>query len=65
MELQILYDRLEKPYAPGDIVRLNLVYQRIYGSLTDEEKRLAEYYVDQLIESPKKRILPPDRVGAH
>jgi hypothetical protein len=55
-ELCDLFYRLEPPYGSKEIRQFNQVYERIYLSLHQEEKKRAEILVDILIdglESPE------------
>jgi hypothetical protein len=48
-EIDALFNSLRKPCGPGEIVRFNLAYQRVYPQLSQTEKRRAEDLVDALI----------------
>ena len=53
-ELNTLINAMASPYGQGDIVRFNLLYQRIYPQLSRDEKRRAEEFVDALIAGVEK-----------
>ena len=62
-QLQSLFNSLDAPYGQGEIVRFNLLYQRIYGELSRDERRHAEKLVDELIEGVEKEELKPRIYG--
>lgn len=49
LRLRTVFNGLKRPYEPGDIVRFNLLYSRIYNRLDEHERRCAEEFVDALI----------------
>lgn len=57
LELQTTFGTFKPPYGKGDIVRFNLLYQRIYNQLNREEKRRAEEFVDALIANVESQEL--------
>ncbi len=57
LDLQILFNGLERPYGLNDILRFNRTYQKIYGRLGREEKRRSEEFVDALIEGVERKEL--------
>ena len=57
LELQRVFDKLEKPYGLPDILLFNRTYQSVYGLLGKEEKQRAEELVDALIEGLESRKL--------
>ncbi len=62
-EINELFDNLHAPYGKGEIVRFNLVYQRIYPCLSQAEKKRAEKLVDELIENLQDVRLAPEIYG--
>ncbi|MDD5037508.1 MAG: hypothetical protein PHE55_22500 [Methylococcaceae bacterium] len=54
-ELITFIGTLATPYSESDIVRFNLLYQRIYRQLSRDEKRRAEEFVDILIAGVEKK----------
>ena len=48
-DLEQLFLSLQKPYNDADIVRFNLLYQKIYPNLAKTERQAAEGFVDALI----------------
>lgn len=49
LELQSLFNSLEKPYGAGEIVRFNLAYSRAYPRLAVHERYRAAEFLDALI----------------
>ncbi len=49
LELNALFNNLQKPYGKAEIVRFNLAFQRIYPQLSRTERRRAEILADALI----------------
>lgn len=49
LELRTAFNSLKRPYGPGEIVRFNLLYSRIYNRLDEHEKRCAQEFVDALV----------------
>jgi hypothetical protein len=62
-ELVTLFNSLRKPYGQGEIVRFNLVYQRLYPHLTRSEKQCAEKLVDALLDNLADEGLAPKVYG--
>ncbi|MCU0736412.1 MAG: hypothetical protein MUF20_13000 [Methylotetracoccus sp.] len=49
LELQSLFNSLEKPYGPGEVVRFNLAYIRAHPHLKSHEKYRAAEFLDALV----------------
>ncbi len=49
LELEDLFNSLEKPYGPGEVVRFNLAYSRAYPQLGVHERYRAAEFLDALI----------------
>lgn len=62
-ELNALFSALKKPYGSGEIVRFNLVYQRIYPALNRSDKHQAEELVDALLRDLEHEDLAPKIYG--
>ncbi len=62
-ELKDLFNSLQRPYGQGEIVRFNLLYQRLYPQLSRSEKRCAEELVDALLADLGDEHLAPKVYG--
>ena len=63
-DIQACFHDVQPPYREGDIVRFNLVYQRVYPRLSPEEKLQAEAFIDQLLEGLERTDRAPRRYAA-
>lgn len=54
-ELRELVSGLPEPYGPADIVRFNLIYQRIYRRLDKSERQRVAELVDALAAGMEKQ----------
>lgn len=57
VELDGYFSSVRPPYTLGDIRDFNLMYRRIYPTLSSEQRALAEEWVDAMIANVEREEL--------